>query len=52
MTGEDGYRPERGGLCPSCEHARRELERERRGTEDAEPANSIMARLRARATER
>jgi hypothetical protein len=52
MTGEDGYQPGRGGLCPRCEHARRELERERRGTEDAGPANGIMARLRARATDR
>ncbi|MGN9796362.1 hypothetical protein ACTMTU_35510 [Streptomyces sp. OZ13] len=40
-----------GRLCPRCEHARRELEGERR-TEDAAPANGIMARLRARATER
>ena len=24
-TGEDGYQAERGGLCPRCEHARREL---------------------------
>jgi hypothetical protein len=51
MSGEGGYRPERGGLCPRCEHARRELERERR-TEDAGPANGIMARLRGRAGER
>jgi hypothetical protein len=50
-TGEDSYRPEQGGLCPRCEHARRDLERERR-TEEAEPAGGIMARLRARATER
>ncbi|MGW0703047.1 hypothetical protein ACWD0A_27780 [Streptomyces sp. NPDC002867] len=50
MTGQDGYRPEHGGLCPRCEHTRRELESERR-TEEAEPANGIMARLRARAAE-
>jgi rubrerythrin len=51
MTGEDGYRPEPGGLCPRCEHARRELEHERRMQEGG-PAGGIMARLRARAAER
>ncbi|MFF3061453.1 replication-relaxation family protein [Streptomyces sp. NPDC057909] len=44
----DGYRPTRGGLCPDCEHARREVEQAHQAAEEAALNNGILARLRAR----
>lgn len=41
-----------GGLCPDCEHTRREAERERQAAEEAARNNGILARIRARAVDR
>jgi hypothetical protein len=52
VTDRYGYQPEQGGYCPLCEHARRELERERSTEEAAGLAGGLMVRLRAPAAER
>ncbi|WP_351237179.1 hypothetical protein [Streptomyces sp. NPDC002133] len=48
-TAQDGYQPQRGGLCPVCERARRELEAERIA---AQERTGIVARLRGRSADR
>ncbi|MEW2491677.1 replication-relaxation family protein [Streptomyces sp. NPDC048411] len=50
-VGPDGYRPAEGGLCPTCEHSRREPAVKEAAQDSAAP-NGILARLRARAEER
>ncbi|WP_327425369.1 hypothetical protein OG963_00340 [Streptomyces sp. NBC_01707] len=51
-VGPDGYRPIEGGLCPACEHIRREAEREHQVAEEAARNNGVLARLRARTVDR
>ncbi|MGW3660021.1 hypothetical protein ACWD6R_32215 [Streptomyces sp. NPDC005151] len=51
-VGEDGYRPAAGGLCPACEHSRRERAGREVAAQDAVAPNGILARLRARVEER
>ncbi|MFG3309505.1 hypothetical protein [Streptomyces wuyuanensis] len=45
----DGERPEKGGLCPVCERARRELGAERPAVQER---TGIVARLGARVADR
>ncbi|MFE3144252.1 replication-relaxation family protein [Streptomyces scopuliridis] len=51
-TGRDGYRPTEGGLCPACEHTRREQAQRHTAAQDAAANNGILARLRARVEDR
>ncbi|SCF90498.1 hypothetical protein [Streptomyces sp. Ncost-T10-10d] len=48
-AGFDGYRPAQGGLCPACEHARREEVQQGVVADDMAGTNGILARLKARA---
>lgn len=47
--GLDGYRPTEGGLCPDCQHTRREEAQQSVTAEDMASTNGILARLKARA---
>ncbi|MGW3736465.1 replication-relaxation family protein [Streptomyces sp. NPDC005148] len=51
-VGPDEYRPTEGGLCPVCEHIRREAEREHQAAEEAARNNGALAQLRARTGDR